>query len=170
MAADPEVFGGVRSYYDEYVCDVSLLGQLYKSEYSDLCGGLSMYNRGYLEGIIAAQSQISGGFIIDEMLDEKLVNNINLDFSKAGDGVFNASRRELSYTLAKEVTGRQRFTALALLQDRCNVNVYSKDVDKRLEKLISVDMQIIIHRCRIYSGRAVLILMYPCVLFRQEFR
>ena len=51
--ADPEVFGGVRSYYDEYVCDVSLLGQLYKSEYSDLCGGLSMYNRGYLEGIIA---------------------------------------------------------------------------------------------------------------------
>ena len=43
------------------------------------------------------------------MLDEKLVNNINLDFSKAGDGVFNASRRELSYTLAKEVTGRQRF-------------------------------------------------------------
>lgn len=135
LAADPEVFGGVRSYYDEYVCDVSLLGQLYKSEYSDLCGGLSMYNRGYLEGIIAAQSQISGGFIIDEMLDEKLVNNINLDFSKAGDGVFNASRRELSYTLAKEVTGRQRFTALALLQDRCNVNVYSKDVDKRLEKV-----------------------------------
>ena len=45
LAADPEVFGGVRSYYDEYVCDVSLLGQLYKSEYSDLCGGLSMYNR-----------------------------------------------------------------------------------------------------------------------------
>ena len=57
-----------------------------------------------------------------------------LILSKAGDGVFNASRRELSYTLAKEVTGRQRFTALALLQDRCNVNVYSKDVDKRLAK------------------------------------
>ncbi len=130
LAADPYVFGG--SYADEYICDVSFLGQLYKSEYSDICGGLSMYNKGYLEGIIGAQSQISGGYIIDEMLSDELVSNINDDFSKAGDGTFKASKRELSYTIAKEVTGRQRFTALALLENRCNVNVYSKDFDKRL--------------------------------------
>lgn len=135
LAADPDVFSISHADDNKNLCDVSLLGQLYKSEYSDLCGGLSMYNRGYLEGIISAQSQISGGFIIDEMLSDKLVDDINLDFSKAGDGTFNASKRELSYTLAKEVTGRQRFTALALLQDRCSVNVYSKDVDKRLEKV-----------------------------------
>lgn len=135
LAADTDVFGGSHADENEYLCDVSLLGQLYKSEYAGLCGGLSMYNRGYLEGIIGAQSQISGGFIIDEMLSNAVVDNINLDFSKAGDGTFSASKRELSYTLAKEVTGRQRFTALALLQDRCNVNVYSKDVDKRLKKV-----------------------------------
>lgn len=135
LAADSDVFSDSYSDENKYLCDVSLLGQLYKSEYSDLCGGLSMYNRGYLEGIIGAQNQISGGFIIDEMLSDELMANINHDFSKAGDGTFNASKRELSYTLAKEVTGRQRFTALALLQDRCSVNVYSKDVDKRLEKV-----------------------------------
>lgn len=135
LAADSDVFGGLHADKNEYICDVSLLGQLYKSEYSDLCSGLSMYNRGYLEGIIGAQSQINGGFIIDEMLSNDLVNNINSDFSKAGDGTFKATKRELSYTIAKEVTGRQRFTALALLQDRCSVNVYSKDVDKRLEKV-----------------------------------
>ena len=135
LAVEPDVFGKTEIGCNDYRCDVSLLGQLYKSEYYDLCGALSLYNRGYLEGIIGAQSQITGGFIIDEMLSDDLVANINNDFSKAGDGTFSADKRELSYTLAKEVTGRQRFTALALLQDRCRVNVYSNDVDNRLGKV-----------------------------------
>lgn len=132
LAVEPDVFGKTGIECDDYNCEVSLLGQLYKSEYYDLCGALSLYNRGYLEGIIGAQSQITGGFIVDEMLSDEIVANINDDFSKAGDRTFSADKRELSYTLAKEVTGRQRFTALALLQDRCNVNVYSNDVDNRL--------------------------------------
>lgn len=135
LAVEPDVFGKTEIGCNDYRCDVSLLGQLYKSEYYDLCGALSLYNRGYLEGIIGAQSQITGGFIINEMLSDDLVANINNDFSKAGDGTFSADKRELSYTLAKEVTGRQRFTALALLQDRCRVNVYSNDVDNRLGKV-----------------------------------
>ena len=43
-----------------YCCDVSLLGQLYKSEYKELCKGLGQYNCGYLEGIIGAQSHLTG--------------------------------------------------------------------------------------------------------------
>ena len=59
---------------------------------------------------------------------------VNSDFLKASKGRFSVTGRELSYTLAKETTGRQRYTALALLSDRCNVNVYSNDTDGRLEK------------------------------------
>ena len=132
LAADPDVFAGVNT--GTYDCDVAFLGQLYKSEYQDLCRGLSLYSRGYLEGIIAAQSQINGGYIIDEMLTADTLGLVNADFLKASKGRFSVTGRELSYTLAKETTGRQRYTALALLSDRCRVNVYSNDMDGRLEK------------------------------------
>lgn len=132
LAADPDVFAGVNT--GTYDCDVAFLGQLYKSEYQDLCRGLSLYSRGYLEGIIAAQSQINGGYIIDEMLTADTLGLVNADFLKASKGRFSVTGRELSYTLSKETTGRQRYTALALLSDRCRVNVYSNDMDGRLEK------------------------------------
>ena len=41
LAADPDVFAGVNT--GTYDCDVAFLGQLYKSEYQDLCRG-GMYN------------------------------------------------------------------------------------------------------------------------------
>ena len=135
LAVDTAVFGRTCTDNKEYSCDVSLLGQLYKSEYSDICAGLGLYSRGYLEGIIAAQNQINGGFIIDEMLDDNLIRDINKDLNKHQDVDYSITGRELSFTLAKEVTGRQRYTALALLQDRCSVNIYSTDVDNRLRNV-----------------------------------
>lgn len=143
LAVDPEVFnidkqGNIVADNKPdvgYCCDVSLLGQLYKSEYGELCKGLGQYNRGYLEGIIGAQSHLTGGYIVDEMLSDDVICSVNKDFLTASGNSFEVTRRELSYTIAKEVTGRQRFTALALLQDRCDVNIYSTDVDKRLSNV-----------------------------------
>ena len=44
-------------------------------------------------------------------------------------------RDRVTYALATEVTSRERFMALALLQNRCNVNLYSTDVDERLNNV-----------------------------------
>ena len=41
----------------------------------------------------------------------------------------------MNFVLGTEVTGRERYMALALLQNRCNVHVYSDDTDERLNKV-----------------------------------
>lgn len=136
LASDPEVFGmGQLRENSRYESDVTFLGQLYKSEYYDIVAGLNQYNRGYLEAIISAQIALSQGFIIDDMLEHKIMNSINADFVKASQGEYSVTKEELSYTLAKEVTGRQRKMALLLLQSRFNVDVYSIDKSSELDKV-----------------------------------
>lgn len=118
-----------------YECDVSLVGQLYKSTYNYICGPLDEYYRGYLEGIVRAQQKVYGGYIIGDMLDDKLLDSLNEFYYKASDGEGGVSKKQLEYSLGTEVTGRDRFTVLALLQNRCRVNLYSNDKDDRLGKV-----------------------------------
>ena len=44
---------------------------------------------------------------------------------KASNGSFRVTKDEINFVLGTEVTGRERYMALALLQNRCNVHVYS---------------------------------------------
>ncbi len=118
-----------------YACDVSLLGQLYKSEFSYLCGPLDEYSRGYLEGLVKTQTQLSGGYILNEMITTGLMNMLNEQYRVASKGTFEVQPAELEYTLACEATGRERFMALALLQSRCDVRLYSKDNNEALNKV-----------------------------------
>ena len=137
LAASPAVFGceHILQKHTMYNSDISFLGQLYKSEIYDLVSALSQYNRGYLEAVIDSQMAVSQGFIIDSMLDGQIMKNINADFLKASNGTYSVTDKELSYTLAKEVTGRQRVMALALLQNRFDVNVFSLDKSEQLNNV-----------------------------------
>lgn len=139
LAVDTEIFKnkGRDNKHPEswYGCDVSLVGQLYKSTYNYICGPLDEYYRGYLEGIVRAQQKIYGGYIIGDMLDDKLIDKLNVFYAKASDGEAVVSKKQLEFSLGTEVTGRDRFTVLALLQNRCRVNLYSNDKDDRLGKV-----------------------------------
>ncbi len=118
-----------------YACDVSLVGQLYKSEFDYLCSPLDEYSRGYLEGLVKTQMQLSGGYILNEMITAPLMDMLNEQYNKASKGTFQVQPAELEYTLACEATGRERFMALALLQNRCDVKLYSKDNNETLNKV-----------------------------------
>lgn len=61
---------------------MAFLGQLYKSEFYDIAGGLSQYNRGYLEAVMDAQIVMPQGYLVDEMLDSDVMGSINKDFLK----------------------------------------------------------------------------------------
>lgn len=118
----------------DYDCDVSLLGQLYQSEFRYLCSPLDAYQKGYLEGCVKAQMQLSGGYILEEMADQ-LVETLNETYARASKGTFQIQPAELEYTLACEATGRTRFMALALLQKRCRVHLYSGDQNDALAQV-----------------------------------
>lgn len=137
LASSPKVFGIGETVSDnkEYTSDVAFLGQLYKSEFYDIAGGLSQYNRGYLEAVMDAQIVIPQGYLVDEMLDSDVMGSINKDFLKKSNGTYMVTKEELSYTLAKEITGRLRVTALSVLQNRFDVDVYSGDRSEQLNNV-----------------------------------
>lgn len=127
--------GFIPKEHMNYDCDVSLVGKLYKSDYNYICTPLDQYLRGYLEGIIEAQKKVYGGCFIRDMVTSDLLAKLNNQYIKASNGSFRVTKDEMNFVLGTEVTGRERYMALALLQNRCNVCVYSDDTDERLDKV-----------------------------------
>lgn len=136
LAADSGVFAPViRANDTEYQSDVSLLGKLYQTEYEYYRTPLTEYLKGYLEGIVQAQMKVYGGYLIPELLTGDLLSRLNECYRKASGGRVTIDRRELEFLLASEVTGRERYMALALLSRHCDVALYSGSEDKRLQNV-----------------------------------
>lgn len=115
-----------------YRTEISLVGQLYQSDFTYLCGPLDEYDCGFLEGVINAQLKIYGGYFLDNVITDPVLERLNESYAKASGNTFTIGKRELEYTLACETTGRERYTALALLSKRYQTSLYSKDQDARL--------------------------------------
>ena len=109
-----------------------MVGKLCKSDYQYISQYQDEYVRGYLEGIVSTQEKLYGCYIIDDCVNETMMKCINDNFSKVSGGTYSVIKPEVTYALATEVTGRERFKVLALLQNRCRVNLYSSDKDDRL--------------------------------------
>ena len=132
LAADTDMLTGRRI---SCRTDVSLVGKLYQTEYNYYCGPLNNYQRGYLEGLINAQMKVYGGYFLDDLLDEALLDGLNKSYLAASGGKATISREELEYMLACEMTGRERYLALALLSAHFGVQLYSTDEDQRLSRV-----------------------------------
>ena len=115
--------------------DISLVGKLYQTEYAYYSTPLTTYQRGFLEGIINAQMKIYGGYFMGELLDEKLLADLNESYKIASGGKTSVTREELEYMLACEITGRERYLALAVLSNHFDVDLYSTDKDERLKNV-----------------------------------
>ena len=114
---------------------VAFVGKLYRSDYQYISKYQDEYTRGYLEGIVSTQEKIYGGYVIDDCVNDNIMKCINDNFAKVSGGTYSVIKPEVTYALATEVTGRERYKALALLQNRCRVNLYSTDKDERLSGL-----------------------------------
>ena len=137
LAVDTEVFRINASKWEkeDYRTDISLVGKLYQTEYAYFTTPLQGYTKGYLEGIVNAQGKVYGGCLIPELITDELLAQMNADYAKVAKDGFTMGRRELEFMLACETTGRERYMALALLSAHYPVDLYSTDVDKRLEKV-----------------------------------
>lgn len=135
LAADVDTFRPALAKDDNYACDVAFVGKLYKSDYSYISNYQDVYMKGYLEGIVETQQKLYGGYIIDDCINDNIMKHINENFANVSNGSYSVIKPEVTYALATEVTSRERFMALALLQNRCNVNLYSTDVDERLNNV-----------------------------------
>ncbi len=144
LAVDPWVFAdeglahkadsGARiAPAEKYQAQVSLLGNLYQTEYRAVASPLDQYEQGYLEGIISAQSKVYGGYLIPELVTEDLIARMNEQYAAAGAKNFQIERRQLEWLLAREVTGRERYVIAALLSNHFDFALYSSQKDERLK-------------------------------------
>ena len=62
------------------MCDVSLVGKLYHSDYAYLLRPLDGYCRGYLEGVVEAQRNVYGGCFIGDCLSDSFIERINASY------------------------------------------------------------------------------------------
>lgn len=115
--------------------EISLVGNLYQTDYSYFTSPLDDYVRGYLEGIISSQLKIYGGYLIPELVTDELLEKMNTQYRKVAADGFQMGRRELEFMLASEVTGRERYLALSLLSAHFPVDLYSTKSDKRLQNV-----------------------------------
>lgn len=131
LAADVDTFG-VYTAKSKYQTEVSLVGKLYHTDYNYYSAPLTPYIKGYLDGVIRAQMKVYGGYFLGDMLGESLLDEMNRCYRKVSDGTVSICREELEYMLACEITGRERYMALALLSNHYKVKLYSTDKDERL--------------------------------------
>lgn len=135
LAADDAVWK--LSKDKKYDCDIAFVGQLYRSDYNYLMSPLPQYYRGKMDGILAAQGQLYGAYLLEELITEKLMEELNVFYLKASEGTKAVTRAEMEYACACEITGRERFTALSLLANRYNVHLYSGDAGYTIEGIKS---------------------------------
>jgi spore maturation protein CgeB len=140
LAADIETFvEQIIKKEPSFDGDISFVGQLYQTEYMHYMEPLLPFQRGYLEGIIASQMKISGGYLLPELLNDKLLDELNVQYLKASSGEVKLKMRELEYLLAQETTGRERYLALALLSKRFPLKLYASEHDNRLTNVEQMD-------------------------------
>lgn len=118
-----------------YKTDISFVGQLYKTELAYFATPLDEYQKGYLEGIINAQSKVSGGYFLSEVITDTLLESLNQKYHRISNGTFQMGKRELEYMLACEITSRERYMILQLLSNHFQVDFYSDEPDERLKNV-----------------------------------
>lgn len=136
LAADVNVFENIINKNAwESIYDISFLGNLYQTEYHYFMSPLDDYLKGYMEGIIKAQMNLYGAYLIPELVDDALLNKMNKIYRQVATDGFQMEKRQLEFLLAQESTGRERYTALALLSNHMKVDVYSGSEDERLSNV-----------------------------------
>lgn len=112
---------------EKYSADVSLVGNLYESRIHELLVLMEDYTRGYLESLMDVQSKLYGHFLFDELITDKLIEDINAQYlHKVPDITFRLSKPALTFAMASEVTRNERLILLNLCGKRFDTKLYSK--------------------------------------------
>lgn len=136
LAGDVKSFGEQRITEKErgrYSSQISMVGSLYPTEYAYYMTPLSDEQKGFFDGVIAAQKQVYGGYFLPQVLTEEVMRQVNRRYRKASRGTVEVQPRELEYMLACEVTRQERLIVLSLLARHFQVALYTRDAGQTLE-------------------------------------
>lgn len=112
--------------YEKFKADVSLVGSLYESRMQELRAIMDEHTKGYLDALLAAQQNLYGAYLFDELITDEMVENINRFVREQNPGTsFHLLKEALTFAMASEVTRKERLILLTLLGRRFDTRLYS---------------------------------------------
>lgn len=117
--------------------DISFVGNLYNSSFDSLLRAMEPYRHGYFDGIIRAQYQLYGAYIIDKLINDTITNEIVQYFKDNKIGITGGQITTglLRNETAKTVTKLERLTLLEMLSRWYGVKLYSESSDELLKNV-----------------------------------
>lgn len=119
-----------------YKCDVSFVGQLYETPLNEIINLCDEYIKGYLTSIISIQQNVYGEYLIDKVLNSEILSRINENIRSHSTYFPRITKQELSFTIASEITRRERLILLSLCGLHYNTKFFSHNKNDFLENVI----------------------------------
>lgn len=119
----------------DYVCDVSFVGSMYnKNSYDEVYEHLPEYLRGYFDAVMKMQMNIYGDYMIDDMLDAKVIGELNKHFvlAKSAESFSDLELIFSSTVLGFKIAQMERKTMLAELSKFFKIDLYTDDADVKM--------------------------------------
>ena len=117
--------------HPEYACDVSFIGNLHHGNFTDFVIPLSDYDKGYLQGLINLQRNLSGNFVLDFISVRELLERFNPVYQRyTNNPDYELSEENFSFLFGKYVTEQERLYLLKAISQVCEMHVYSNASDQ----------------------------------------
>lgn len=132
-----------REEYEKFHAQVAFVGSLYDSYFNSILAPLDDYMKGYINALVNAQSQLYGGYFLDECITEDIIEKMNKRYLQVNpDTTFRINKAALTFAMASEITKRDRLILLNLCGKRYDTRIYSyqdSEVLKNVTKCKPID-------------------------------
>lgn len=118
-----------------YAGQISMVGQLYNTSLQALLAPLGEYERGFMAALIQAQFKLYGGYFLEKVITQDLVDRVNEQYAAIGQTAYTINRDNLIVAVAKHITHMERVLLLDALSDEFLVNLYGPGTDEELPKV-----------------------------------
>ncbi len=119
----------------KYGADISMVGQLYESVLPDLMLPIEDYDKGYLCAVMETQLKLYGGYFLDKVINEALVERMNMAYASLGQCELSLTREGLIVTVAKHITHLERVLLLDILSELAQVHLYGPETEQTLNNV-----------------------------------
>lgn len=109
--------------------DITLIGKLYESTYPGISAGMDEYHKGFFKGVIAAQQQIYGYYLVEEVISGKM-DSLN-ECLRSKDKEANVSLAQMSYSMGSYINYLDRVSLLRLLQQAGQVHLFTGNLSEQ---------------------------------------
>jgi len=145
LAADCDFYqNAIRSAsladVEKYTHNISFVGSLYTEKcLYDKVKNLSSKISGYLHGIMKAQEKIYGYYFVEELLNDRVINEFKEHYSgfyTAFDGDFLTDKRILAqFYMGNKITAMERMDTFKKLSEKFQIDIYTASDTNEIPKL-----------------------------------